>query len=176
MMGMIEERLRAFESEVGAALDRARACVRRLREADDDDLRFLMAERLPALGSSIVSELNEILMDPACSRNVRYLAAWVAVEVGDRGDSIHVLCAEVEAGSEWSLPAAGVLGRHRIAEGREPILRALERVNPKDGVAVMGYASALRELKGDLPDRVRVKFVAESDPWVARAIADDFPA
>jgi hypothetical protein len=174
MMGMVEERLRALEVKIGAAVDCARACAMLLREADDDDVRYLMAERLPVLGSSIVPELNEMLVDPACSRSTKYLAAWVAVEVGDRGDSVDVLCAEVEAGSEWALAAAGVLGRHRITEGREPILRALERVNPKDSGEVLGYATALRELRGELPHRLRLKLVTESDPWVRRAVEEDF--
>ena len=172
----IEAELRAFELELGSAIDRGRACARRLREVDDDDLRFLMAERLPALGSAIIPELNEVLVDPASSLGARYLAAWVAVEVGDRADSILVLCKEVEAGSKWSLAAAGVLGRHRIAEGVEPIQKALERVDPKDGPAVMGYLAALRDLQGSLSESVRQRLIARGDPWVARTVEDEFPS
>lgn len=171
----IEEQVRAFESEVGAVLDGARACVRRLREAADDNLQYLIAERLAVLGSSIIPDLNEIVVDPSSDRNGRYLAARVAISVGDRGESVHVLCAEVEAGSVWAVPAAGVLGRHGLAEGREPILRALERVDPRHGSDVIGYVQALRELRGDLPDRLRLKLLTESDPWIARAVEQDFP-
>jgi hypothetical protein len=106
---------------------------------------------------------------------LRYLAAWVAIEVGDRGDSISVLCAEVEAGTKWSLPAAGVLARHRIHEGVSPVAAALARVDPKDTIDVMGYATALRDLGGHLPDSVRQRILAESPSWVARAINEDFP-
>jgi len=175
MTSDIEARVRAFEFELGMTIDRGRACARQLREVEDDDLRFLLAERLPFLGSAIIPVLNEIRADPGSGRGTRYLAAWVAVEVGDRADSIFVLCEQVEAATEWSLPAAGVLARHQITEGVVPVQKALGRVDPKDDIAVMGYLTALRDLQGTLAEPVRQRLIAEAHPWVVRVVEDDFP-
>lgn len=172
----IEERLRGFEAQLDYALDRVGECVRRFETVDDHDLRYLMAERLPALGSAIVPELNRILTDPGCDAGLRYLAAWAAIEVGDRGDSIEMLCDVIDGGGEWSLPAAGVLARHRIEEGTDPVHRALVRTNPKDGGAILGYVTALRGLRGKLARPLRQKLLDECEPWVTRAIERNFPA
>ena len=174
-MNGIEREVRSFEAELDSALGRVRACVERLRSASSDDLGFLIAERLPALGSAVIPGLLEILGHPDSSGSLRYLAAWAAVEVGDRGDSIDVLCSEVEARTRWSLPAAGVLARHRIREGVGPVAVALAGVDPQDTVEVMGYATALRDMGGLLPESVRQRILAESPSWVARAISEDFP-
>lgn len=175
-MNEVEVEVRRFEVEVGDALARVRACVGWLRSAHGDDLRFLVAERLPTLGSSVVPPLQEILDDSTSTPSLRYLAAWVAVEVGDRGDRVSTLCAEVEAGTRWSLPAAGVLSRHRIREGARPIAFALSRVDPQNTLEVMGYATALRDLGGHLPESTRQRILTESPSWVARAIEEDFPS
>jgi hypothetical protein len=174
-MSGTEEELRQFEAALCDVRTRVRDCVEQLRSAPSDDLRFLMAERLPALGTSAVPALQEILDDSASDPSLRYLAAWVAMELGDRGDCISVLCAEVDAGTKWSLPAAGMLARHRIHEGVGAVAAALARVDPQNSADVMGYATALRDLGGQLPESVRHRILAESPAWVARAIDEDFP-
>jgi hypothetical protein len=137
-------------------------------------LRYLIAERLPALGSAIISPLQDILSDAVAGSALRYLAAWTAVEAGDRADCISILCDEVEAGTRWSLPAAGVMARHRIREAGPVIALALSRVDPQNTVEVIGYATALRDVGGSLSDSVRQRILAESPPWVAQAVDADF--
>jgi len=52
---------------------------------------------------------------------------------------------------------------------------ALAQVDPQNTVEVMGYATALRDLGGRLPESVRQRILAESPRWVARVIDEDFP-
>lgn len=172
----IETELGRFEAELEAVIDRARECVAWLRLAESEDLRFLVAERLPVLGHLVLPELMSIVEDVQVRGSTRYLAAWVAVEVGDRGTGVDVLCEEVEADTGWSLSAAGVLARHGISDGVGPIVAALRRVDPSDDVSVMGYATALRDLGGSLPRELRWRLLKSASPWVAGALGADFPA
>ena len=71
----IEDDVNRFEADLDHALKQVRDCVGWLRSAPTDDLRFLVAERLPALGSAAVPELQRILDDSTSSRGLRYLAA-----------------------------------------------------------------------------------------------------
>lgn len=174
MTGRIEQDLGEFEVELGQLISGAKACVQRLRQASSGDLMFLYAERLPALGSVIIPELQAIIGDETARTTLRYLAAWIAVSVGDRGDSVNVLCAEVSRGSEWSLPAANALARYGIREGIGVVTAAVERVDPRNGAEVLGYLTALRDLGGKLPDEARCRILGYSTPWVARAIEQDF--
>lgn len=174
-MSSVEGEVSRFGAEVNGALERVRACVDRLRSSASDDLRFLIAERLPVLGTAALPGLVEIMNDPESSGSMRYLAAWAAIEVGERKYSVDVLCSEVEARTSWSLPAAGVLARHRVHEGASSVAAALTEVDPQDTIAIMGYATALRDLGGVLPASVRQRILADSPSWVAHAISEDFP-
>ncbi len=171
----IQKDLARFEAELLEVADRARRCVSWLTAVQSDDLRFLVAERLPALGAVALPGVVALLDDPGVSGSTRYLAAWVATEVGDRGSCVDALCDEVEAGTQWSLPAAGVLAKHGIAEGVGAVLSALERVDPDDDLSVMGYATALRDLGGALPPELRARLVRGTSRWVSVALAEDFP-
>lgn len=113
----IQEELTRFETELAAVAERAFECVLWLRSVESDDLRCLVAERLPVLGDMALPGVVAVVEDSAVSGSVRYVAAWVAAEVGDRGECVDVLCEEVEADTQWSLPAAGVLAKHGICEG-----------------------------------------------------------
>lgn len=144
----LQEELGRFEAELTSVVDRAAECVGWLCSVESEDLRFLVAERLPALGCVALPALMSVVEGAQDRSSTRYLAAWVAIEVGDRGSSVDVLCDEVAADSPWSLPAAGMLAKHGIREATGSVLEALARVDPRDDVSVMGYATALRDLGG----------------------------
>jgi len=155
----------------------ARDCVARLREAPDDDLRYLIAERLPALGSMILPDLLEVVRDSADEPTLHYLAAWVALTVGDRTESVTVLREEVLRGSRWSLPAANSLGRHKVASARDEISRALDRVSSdRDNPDIAQYSAALRQVGGAISAATRAQLVKDNSSWIARAVRSDFPA
>lgn len=172
----LQEDLGQFEAELTDVVDRAAECVGWLRSVRSEDLRFLVAERLPMLGRLALPALMSLVEDAQVRGSTRYLSAWVAVEVGDRGSAVDVLCDEVAADSSWSLPAAGVLARHGIREATGPVLEALGRVDPQDDVSVMGYATALRDLGGSLPSEIRRRLFDSASPWVVGALMEDFPA
>lgn len=172
----IEEDVRRFEGELQAIADRALACAGLLRSVESDDLRYLIAERLPFLGRLVLPEMLSLLEDDQVAADTRYLAAWVALRVGDRGVAPKVLCDEVASGSEWSGPAASALGRAGITEATEVIADALRwRVDPRDEMEVISYTGALLRLGGSLPDDVRARLYESAAPHVVRALTRDFP-
>lgn len=174
-MDRIEGEVRELEAAIDGARAQVRLIVDRMRTAPDDSLRYLIAERLPALGSAVLPAVQEILVDPASGPGLRYCAARVAVSVGDRGDCVDVLRREVDADSEWSLPAAGVLARYGIREATGEIVSALARTDPTNVRDIVGYATALRDLGGALPNVVRCHIQEASPSWVAQMIEVDFP-
>ena len=137
MVSDVEREVTGFENEVATTRARARACVERFRAMEDENLQYLFAERLGQLGSFIVSDLYALVLDdPAASRSESYLAAWVAVRVGDRGPAVDRLCREVTSGSPYALPAANALARFGLVQGLGPMTTALEAVDPNDVTAV----------------------------------------
>lgn len=170
-----EDRVRRFEARVRAALDEVGRCVREVAEANDDSMRYLIAERLLPLGSAALPGLLAILQDTRAQGDAGYLAAWVAVELGDRSDAAQVLIEHVEQESKWTVPAAAVLGRHHIEGAEEAILHALMRVDVRDGVAVAGLSEALKATGSNMPNALRARLIRETDPWIGRAVEQDFP-
>lgn len=171
----IEEDVRRFEGELQAIADRALACAGLLRSVESDDLRYLIAERLPFLGRLVLPEMLSLLEDDQVPADTRYLAAWVALRVGDRGVAPKVLCDEVASGSEWSGPAAHALSRAGITAATELIADALRRVDPRDERDVITFAGTLKDLGGSLPDDVRARLYESAAPYVVKWLARDFP-
>lgn len=173
----IEREVTGFHDEVLSIRARARTCVERFRAMSDEDVQHLFAERLGGLGSVIVPHLYELVLDdPAASASQQYLAAWVAVRLGDRGPAVDQLCREVTSGSPYALPAANALAAFGLVEGLEPMTAALETVDPDDLTAVCDWAMAIHDLGGELPDEVRHQLGVRTSCWHARAVLAAFPA
>lgn len=171
----IEREVTGFHDEVRAIRLRARACVVRFRAMEDEDVQHLFAERLAGLGSVIVPDLYELVLDdPAASASLRYLAAWGAVRMGDRGAAVDHLCREVTSGSPYALPAANALTRFGLVAGLGPMTAALEAVDPDDVTSVFDWAMTLHDLGGELPDEVRRQLELRTSCWHARAVLASF--
>jgi hypothetical protein len=174
-MSDIEREVTAFEDELAAIRARSRACVERFRAVEDENLQYLFAERLGQLGSVIVSDLYALVLDdPAASAGLQYLAAWVAVRVGDRGPAVDRLCHEVTSGSPYALPAANALARFGLVEGLGPMTTALEAVDPDNVTSVFEWAMALHDLGGELPAEVRRELEQRTSHSAARAVLTAF--
>lgn len=117
-----------------------------------------------------------MLRDVELPTSTRYMAAWVAVELGDRGAAVDGLIREVQSESEWSLPAAVALARGGVTRAIPAVLDVMRRVDLTDDVRAIGYATVLRDLGGDLPADIRDRLAGAASGWVIRMINDDFPA
>lgn len=178
----VESEVTAFEAEIAAIRSRATRCVEQLRAMSDEGVQYLLAERMRGLGSVIVPDLYALILDdPGSSRAQRYLAAWVAVRVGDRGTAVDHLCREVTSGSPYALPAAHVLARFHLTQGVEAVIEASRSVDAGDTGdtgdtgSMIGWATALRDLGGRLPPEVRRAIATETAPWAAATLLADFP-
>lgn len=172
----LEDQVWRFETQVNSVLAGVQACLKELIEEKDQAAKYLLAERIAVLGSVMLPTLRSALAGPRVEGDdTRYLVAWIAIAVGDRDEAVEVLCDEIARGTKWEVPAAVVLGRYRIGRSRHVILSAFERVDPRDGIAVSNLSEALREVGGELPDALRKRILDEADPWIAQAVASDFP-
>lgn len=171
-MMAIEERVRELEHRIEAAHSNARDCVRELLV--DDDARYLIAERLPALGSAIVPAVRELIDDPKTDPEVRRLAALAGLAVGDSEQSALVLLDEIEARGEFAPIAARRLADARVAGAGLAIERAL-RATPLDHVdVIVAYLEALKECGIAVPEDERRRLSA--GPWqVTSALAEWHP-
>ena len=172
----VESEVTAFEAEIAAIRSRATRCVEQLRAMSDEGVQYLLAERMRGLGSVIVPDLYALILDdPGSSRAQRYLAAWVAVRVGDRGTAVDHLCREVTSGSPYALPAAHVLARFHLTQGVEAVIEAIRSVDAADTGSMIGWATALRDLGGRLPPEVRRAIATETAPLGGGTLLADFP-
>jgi hypothetical protein len=175
-MTTFEQELAAFTSKISSVRQLAKDCVAAIIVSPDDDMKYLMAERLPALGTVVLPDLLEVLRETSHPRTVRYLAAWVALILGDRTSSVEFLRSEVAQRSEWSLPAANALGRYRISDARKEISDALDRTSLDiDNPATAQYSAALREVGGIIDPATRERLLNGNTSWIARAVRADFP-
>ena len=171
-----EGEVRSFEARVHALRAGARSCVERFRSTTDDNLLYLFAERLGGLGSLAIPVLYELVLDdPTATPSHRYLAAWVAVRLGDRGAAVEHLCAEVVSGSSYALPAANALTARGLVAGIEPMTTVLLQLDPDEVMAVFDWAMAIHDLGGGLPTAVRRELETRDAHWAAKAVLDAFP-
>jgi hypothetical protein len=171
----IETKLLAFERGLEDVLSTIGRIAEKLRAERDPHLRWLIAERLPALGSAVIPVMRKIYEDSDADRSLRFDAAWVSVRAGDRGAAVKFLCEEIDADTELSGPASTVLADLRLDVAIPFIQRALARADPTNTFQVTQFLATLKRLDGPLPDEVRARLVRASEEWVVGAIERDFP-
>lgn len=140
----IARRITDLEDRIARVQRDVSACVEELLV--DDGARYLVAQRLPALGSVVLPAIHRLLDDRDAPNEVRTLAAFVGFEVGDRERSLNMLLDEVTARSEFSPLAARRLASARVPEAAGPILDALRGTDGKEVDAVVNYLEALCDL------------------------------
>ena len=130
MSDRIEIRIAALDERIDRTQSEIQACVQELLAGDKD--AYLIAERLPRLGSAALPELLKVMADPGHTPTVRVLAALVGFAVGDRQDSLSIMLDEVERGGEFGPLAARRLAERQIHEVGPAILAILaESARPR---------------------------------------------
>lgn len=173
MTTSVEARILELERRIQSVTDEASACVREL--LIDDGARFLIAERLPGLGSVILPTIHEFLANLELPEEARTLAALVGVAVGDRGPSVLELIAELERGGEYAILAARYLAAQRVPGIGGVILKALRASDPRDVDTVVAFLAALRESGVPLPESERIRLLGDGGWQVRSAVAENFP-
>jgi hypothetical protein len=168
-----EDRIRSLEAHIESTPADARACVRELLA--DDGARFLIAERLQALGSVIIPAVRELIDDPASSNEIRALAALAGAEVGDAEQSMLVVLEELERRGEFAPLAARRLAGKGTTSARSAIEEALRQTPVGDVDSVVAYLEALRDL-GVHPSPEERQRLETGDQWqVTSALAEWHP-
>lgn len=168
----IEYRVRDLEGRIEEVRRKVRDCVRELLV--DDGGRYLIAERLPALGSAIVPAVRELLGDPSIPAEVRCLAGLAGLEVGDTAQSASVLLEELERQGELAPLAARRLASARIPGTGKAVERALRGTLLEDVDSIVAYLDALRDLGVALDEDERRRL--EGGGWqITSALAEWHP-
>ena len=162
MSDAIMKRVTDLEDRIVRVESEARSCVQELLVEDSG--RFLIAERLPALGSVVLPAIRELMNDIDMPADVSALAALVGFEVGDREQSLAVLLEEISARGEFAPVAAHRLARARIPEAEGPIREALSSTDVTDVDSVVSYLEALPRLGARLNDDERRR-LAHCGAW-----------
>lgn len=144
MSNEIAKRIADVDDRIARVQREARACVEELFV--DDGARYLVAQRLPALGSAVLPAIHDVLDDRDAPDEVRTLAAFVGFEVGDRERSLSMLLDEVAARSEFSPLAARRLAGAGVPEAAAKILDALRGTDSQEIDSVVSYLEALNDL------------------------------
>lgn len=163
------KRVTDLENRIARAQGEARACVQELLV--DDDARYLVAERLPALGSAVLPAIRELLDDPGVTSDVRALAALVGFEVGDREQSLMVLLEEIRHRGEFAPLAARRLSRAGRSDAAGVICEALRGTDHKDVDPIVSYLEALHDLGVRIDDDDRRRLLAGGAWQIETAIA-----
>lgn len=169
----LEDRVRDLEARIEEVRRTVRDCVRELLV--DDGGRYLIAERLPALGSAIVAPVGELIDDPATPAEVRCLAGLAGLQVGDTAQSALVLLEELERQGELAPLAARRLASARIPGTGKAVESALRETPLGDADSIVAYLEALRDLGVALDEDERRRL--EGGDWqITSALAEWHPS
>lgn len=155
------ERLLATIQEVAAA------AVRTLENPRDG--RYLMAERIPSLGTLAVPSLEKLLTHP--ETEVRDLAAMDLLTIDPRNTkAIDLLRAELATVGGGACLSSGALSRANVQAAIPDILARLRKTAADEIDAVTCLVLALRRLGSDVPIQLREKFDIPSAPTQVRGL------
>jgi hypothetical protein len=167
-------RIEDLEQEIAATLNRVAACVDAVR-TNNADLRYLVVERLPSLGTAVSAPCERIARDETADADVRVAAALVALVVGDTSVS-HFVVAEVAKRGPLSLIGSRLIAHHAADGAEAAILQAISESAPSEADNLVAYLSALRMLDLPLPPAERTRLLRDA-PWqVTTLIEEAFPA
>jgi hypothetical protein len=170
----IDARVRQFEADMSAGRYDAEFYVEQMRSTNDEDLRYLLAERLPGLGASALPALTRLMQDPIAPPEARTLAALVALQLGESEPSVRILLGQVQASAKWSVPTANALARAKVATAAPFVADLLERTDPRDSVRLLNVSNALKELGGRPSHLTRERVASVASRWVRDAFERDF--
>lgn len=162
----VDRRVAALQERIDAVLSSVRDIVHEL--ALEQDVRFLVAQRLPDLGSAALPPLVELIRGVDQPHEVRVLAAFDALLLGERELSVSVLLAEITADSEYAALAATNLAAVGIVDAAAPIIDAVRRTIDPHKAAT--FLDALYALGAELPDDVWHKLTSHPSPQLQLAL------
>lgn len=129
---------------------------------------FLIAERLPILGTSCIAPLRTILasdQDP----EMQVLASMALLKLGDPV-GVGKLLAEVRNVGRYASLAVAFLSPYSSAEVVNTIYEGLERLDQNQVDLVVAYILALKKLGVEIHRKVIDRFTGLETPWQIRTL------
>jgi len=165
LRGHSRDRVIAAETLAAAAQGFAKEAVDAFAEGGDD--QHLIAERLAAFGSLVVSPLRYVLSQSR-DRDTRFLAAVCLLYNGD-AYGFEELFVALDEGDRWAAAAVRAIGDNRVVHATLRLERLAEKIDLTDESnvpLVTNLVSALRTLgKGSLPAGFRERLEGVEPEW-----------
>jgi hypothetical protein len=130
--------------------------------------RFLVAERLPRLGSVAVGPLERLLKETQ-DEETQILASLVLLRLRSRTGVPRLLEAVMDS-HEYSGLAANLLAESKVIEVADRIVMKLRSADPTDIDLIVSLLNALKVCEVALPSDLRQKFSNPSLAWQIRTM------
>lgn len=172
-MGSIASRIEALEARIAGVEQEVANCVAELRV--DDGGRFLVAERLPRLGTAILPHVHRLLAELSLEGEVRVLAALSGLAVGDEGPSLVALFDEIEHGGELAPLAARTMAKRGVPGVGAASLTALRSLELSDVDSAVMLLEAIRDSSEVLTEADRERLESSARWQIVTAVREFFP-
>lgn len=133
--------------------------------------RFLIAERLPRLGPTIIEPLETMVIESKESE-VQVLAALVLLQLGSK-TGVGKLLEAVEVGNTYELLIVRLLAANKVNELIDKIIDRLRKTETSKIDLIVGFLSALLTLKAKVPADLMQRFAQPSMPWQIRTVTEE---
>lgn len=164
----LEEQIPALDQACKLVEDIITIAVQMLEKGPE---RYLVAERLPRLGPTVVEPLQSLLLRSSNSE-VKVLASLVLLRLGSE-IGMDVLMHALSVDRNYPVLIAEHLAARKVCESADRMISRLRTAEPDEIDLIVGFLRALAELRAEIPADLMSRFTQPSMPWQVRRVSEE---